>query len=50
MSNYNIILKKFSLFFILIFFSTNIIANAEEEKLDAVIDQLQILTQDLKIL
>ena len=50
MSNYNIILKKFSLFFILIFFSTNIIANAEEEKLDAVIDQLQILTQDLKTL
>ena len=50
MSNYNIILKKFSLFFIFIFFSTNIIANAEEEKLDAVIDQLQILTQDLKTL
>ena len=50
MNKYNINIKKFLILFILLFFSNNIIANAEEEKIDAVIDQLQILTQDLKTL
>jgi tol-pal system protein YbgF len=43
-------LKKIFIIFTLIFFSENITVNAEEEKIDAVIDQLQILTQDLKTL
>jgi vacuolar-type H+-ATPase subunit I/STV1 len=50
MSKFRSNLKKFLIFFILIFFSSNIIASAEEEKIDAVIDQLQILAQDLKTL
>ena len=43
-------LKKIFIFFILLFFSNNIFANAEEEKIDAVVDQLQIIAQDLKTL
>ena len=43
-------LKKIFLFFILLSFSNNIFANAEEEKIDAVIDQIQILAKDLKTL
>ena len=51
MNRYNINLKKILIFSILFFFSNNIIVNAEEEeKIDAVIDQLQILTDDLKTL
>jgi len=50
MIKYNINLKNFFVLFVLLFFSNNIIANAEEEKIDAVIDQLQILAQDLKTL
>ena len=51
MNRYNINLKKILIFSILFFFSNNIIVNAEEEeKLDAVIDQLLILTDDLKTL
>ena len=50
MNKYSFDLKKFLIFFILIFFSNNIIVNAEEKKIDAVIDQLQILAQDLKTL
>ena len=51
MNRYNINLKKILIFSILFFFSNNIIINAEEEeKLDAVIDQLLILTDDLKTL
>ena len=46
----NINLKKIFIFFILFFLSTNIFANAEEEKIDAVIDQMQILVKDLKTL
>jgi tol-pal system protein YbgF len=46
----NISLKKILIFVSLFFLSNNIIVNAEEEKIDAVIDQLQILTQDLKTL
>ena len=50
MNRYNINLKKILIFSILFFFSNNIIANAEEEKINAVIDQLQIITEDLKTL
>jgi tol-pal system protein YbgF len=50
MNKLNINLKKILIFFILLFFSNNIIANAEEEKINAVIDQLQIITEDLKTL
>jgi len=50
MKKNNISFKKFFIFVSLLFFSNNIIVNAEEEKIDAVIDQLQILTQDLKTL
>ena len=51
MNRYNINLKKILIFSILFFFLNNIIVNAEEEeKIDAVIDQLQILTDDLKTL
>jgi len=51
MNRYNINLKKILIFSILFFFSNNIIINAEEEeKIDAVIDQLLILTDDLKTL
>ena len=50
MNKCNINSKKIFIFFILLFFSINIFANAEEEKIDAVVDQLQILAQDLKTL
>ena len=50
MNKLNINLKKILIFFILLFFSNNIIANTEEEKINAVIDQLQIITEDLKTL
>ena len=50
MCKHNINFKKFFIFFILLFFLNNITANAEEEKIDAVVDQLQILAQDLKTL
>jgi len=50
MSTYKINLKKIIVFIIILFFSNNIIVNAEEEKIDAVIDQLQILAQDVKTL
>ena len=43
-------LKNIFIFFVLLFFSNNFIANAEEEKIDAVVDQLQILALDLKTL
>jgi tol-pal system protein YbgF len=48
--NNKIILNKIYIIFILLFFSNNVISNAEEEKIDIVADQLQILTQDLKTL
>ena len=50
MSMYNINLKKIFILFTILFFSNNIVVNAEEEKIDAVIDQIQILAQDLKTL
>ena len=50
MNRCNINLKKILIFFILLFFSNNIIANAAEEKIDAIVDQLQIITEDLKTL
>ena len=51
MLKYNIFLKKkFFIFFVLLSFSNNITVNAEEEKLDAVIDQLQVINEDLKTL
>ena len=50
MKNYNLNIKKTIIFFILLFFSNNIFLTAEEERIDAVIDQLQIITQDLKTL
>jgi len=50
MNVYKINLKKIFLFFFLFFLSSNIVTNAEEEKIDAVVDQLQILSQDLKTL
>ena len=49
MKYYNIDLKKIFLFFVLLFFSSNI-AIAEDKKIDAVTDQLQIIAQDLKTL
>jgi len=50
MTSYNIISKKIFIFFILFLASINFTVNAEEEKLDAVVDQLQIIAQDLKTL
>ena len=50
MCRHKINLKKIFIFFTLLFFSSNIIVTAEEEKIDAVVDQLQILSQDLKTL
>jgi len=50
MKKNKISLKNIFIFFVLLFFSNNLTANAEEEKIDAVIDQLQILAQDLKTL
>ncbi len=49
MNIYNINIKIFFILFAILFFSSNIIVNAEE-KIDAVTDQLQILIQDLKTL
>ena len=49
MNSYNISLKKIFIIFTL-FFSNNMAVYAEEEKINAVVDQLQILTQDLKTL
>ena len=49
MKYYNINLKKTFVFFILLFFSSNF-AIAEDKKIDAIIDQLQTIVQDLKTL
>ena len=49
MKYYNINLKKTFVFFIILFFSSNI-AIAEDKKIDAITDQLQIIAQDLKTL
>ena len=49
MNSYNISLKKFFIIFIL-FISNNGNVYSEEKKIDAVVDQLQILAQDLKTL
>jgi tol-pal system protein YbgF len=49
MNFYNIIFKKISIFFILLFSLSNF-ASAEDEKINAVTDQLQIIAQDLKTL
>jgi len=43
-------IKKIFIFFTLLFLSINTITSAEEKKIDAVIDQLQILSLDLKTL
>ena len=50
MFKHNINSKFFFVFFALFFFSNSINAKAENKKIDAVIDQLQIITQDLKTL
>ena len=50
MKKKNINLKKIFIFFIILFSSSNIILSAEEKKINAVIDQLQVITQDLKTL
>ena len=50
MNTYKINLKKIIIFFIILFSSNNIILSAEEKKIDAVIDQIQVITQDLKTL
>ena len=50
MSKYKINLFFFFIPFVLLFFLNNIIVNAEEQKIDAVTDQLQIIAQDLKTL
>jgi tol-pal system protein YbgF len=50
MINCNNSLKLFFISLTLLFFANNFIANAEEEKIDAVVDQLQILAQDLNTL
>jgi len=50
MNLFNINLKNLLLFFILLLFSNNIIVNAEDEKAFSVVDQLQVITQDLKTL
>ena len=49
MKHYNINLKKTFVFFIILLFSSNI-AIAEDKKIDAITDQLQIIAQDLKTL
>ena len=50
MKTHNINLKKTFIIFILFFFSNNITASAEDKKIDAVTDQLQIIIKDLKTL
>ena len=50
MNNYNASFKKILVFFVIFSLSQSVIVNAEEEKIDAVIDQLQILNKDLKTL
>ena len=49
MNIYNIILKKIFTFFLLLFSLSNL-AIAEDKKINAVLDQLQIIAQDLKTL
>ena len=49
MNCYNIILKKIAVLFILLFSLSNF-AIAEDEKINAITDQLQIITQDIKTL
>ena len=49
MSKYNYYLKKTLIFFIILFFSSKIVA-AEDKKIDAITDQLQIISQDVKTL
>ena len=50
MKTNNIRLNFFSIFLILLLSLINVTVSAEEEKIDAVVDQLQILAQDLKTL
>jgi len=50
MNSYKINLKNFSVLLVIFYLSSNSIVHAEEEKIDAVVDQIQILTQDLKTL
>jgi tol-pal system protein YbgF len=50
MNSYKINLKNFSVLLVIFYLSINSIVHAEEEKIDAVVDQIQILTQDLKTL
>ena len=49
MNFYNIILQKICILFILLFSLSNF-AMAEDEKINAITDQLQIIAQDLKTL
>jgi tol-pal system protein YbgF len=49
MTRYNINLKKIFIFFVFLF-SISSFAMAEDKKINAVIDQLQIITKDLKTL
>ena len=49
MGRYNINLQSFFVYFVLLFFLSNF-AMAEDEKINAVTDQLQIIAQDLKTL
>tara|TARA_B100000780_G_scaffold278561_1_gene252534 strand:- start:1261 stop:2253 length:993 start_codon:yes stop_codon:yes gene_type:complete len=49
MNKYNFYLKETLIFFIILFFSSNIVV-AENKKLDAITDQLQIISQDVKTL
>ena len=50
MNSYKINLKNFSVLLVIFYLSINSIVHAVEEKIDAVVDQIQILTQDLKTL
>ena len=49
MGHYNIILQKIFIFFVLLFSLSNF-ALAEDEKINAVTDQLKIIAQDIKTL